>query len=353
VPFKLSVFGDQFMSGNENNWRGWPNGRTAIIAEVGINHGGDPGFAWEMIVSAHKNGADFVKIQSYVTESFLHPSLTYYSSTKSMELSLDTQVDLFKRAQTEGIELITTVYDFASLDVIKEFGLAAFKVASMDNDNIPLLRRLGELGVPLLVACGMLDFEEMQAVIDVIKQTGNEKIVLMHCVSDYPTQLKDLNLDMIPYMQRALDVPIGLSDHSLGLFSSYMASSWGVKVIEKHFTTDKLLSSEMPDADHDISIDPEELQDLRNFCEAVPLMKGTAPRRMTPGEIAGRTNWKRGIYARRDIEVGEELGIENTVFLRPVPEEGIRVAQWDSIHQKKVMKTIPKHMPITVGDIEL
>jgi N,N'-diacetyllegionaminate synthase len=340
------------MQGTDGTWRGWPESRTAIIAEIGINHGGDADLAWEMVLSAHESGADFVKLQSYVTEEFLHPALEYYSTTSTMELSLKTQQELFARSRSEGIELITTIYDVASLDVLDGSEPAAIKIASMDNDNLPLLREVGKLGHPILVACGMLGLDEMQSVVDAVGQTGNQRLVLLHCVSDYPTEPRDLHLSMLQCMKEGLGVPIGLSDHSLGLNSSFMAASMGVCVIEKHFTTDKGLVEKIPAADHDISIDPKELRALREFCEDVPIMKGHAPRELTPGEIQGRTNWKRGIYARRDITVGEELSTENVVFLRPVPAEGLPVSQWDSISGSKASEAIHKHEPITLRDIK-
>ena len=332
-------------------WKGWPSNRTALIAEVGMNHGGDGGLAWEMIRSAHENGADFVKLQSFITEEFFHPSLPYFSNTKSMELSFDTQKRLFSKSKEKGIRLITTPFDFKSVDMVEEFELPAYKIASMDNDNIPLLRYVAEKQRPVLVSCGMANLGEIEKVVNIMKQEGNDNLILVHCISDYPTKPKDLNLEMINLLKSTFKKPVGLSDHSVGLHSSYIAASLGVAVIEKHFTTDRTLHEKFPDADHNISLEPGEFKDLRQFCETVPVMMGGAPRLLTENEISGRHDLRRGFYSKRDITLGEKISLENTVLLRPV--SGIAANAWDFVCGKEVKKNIPKGNPIFYSDLGL
>lgn len=339
------------MSTDFKNWDGWPENRTAIIAEVGINHNGDKDLAWEMIQSAHANGADFVKLQSFVTEEFLHPSLSYYSSTKSMELSFEAQKELFSRAHEAEIKLMTTPYDFASVDLVEDFTPPAYKIASMDADNIPLIRYIAKKGRPVLVSCGMADINEIKRIVSIMEQTENDKLVLVHCVSDYPTRPEDMNLSTIQFLKETFGYLVGLSDHSIGLFSSYIAASLGVVVIEKHFTINRSLAEKFPDADHNISIEPKELRDLREFCEAVPIMMGKAPRPFTENETAGRQAFRRGLYARRDIIAGEKLSLENTAFLRPV--KGIKAGDWDDFIGREAKKKISKLQPIFLSDMRL
>ncbi len=331
------------------DWFGWPSGRTAIIAEVGINHGGDEVLAWEMIESAHENGADFVKLQSFVTKDLFHPSLSYYSNTKSSELSFDSQKRLFRKAKERRIKLITTPYDFASVDIADEFDPPAHKIASMDNDNISLIRYIAEKGRPVLISCGMTNLKEIQKFVEIMKQASNDKLVLLHCISDYPALPENLNLSMMSLLNKTFGCLVGLSDHSIGLFSTYIAISLGVAVIEKHFTTDKTLAERFPHADHGISVEPKELKKLRKFCELVPVMMGHAPRLLTKGEIAGLTAFKRGLYAKRDIRAGEKLSLENTAFLRPV--RGIKVGDWDLVCNKRIKGNISKYQPIFYSDL--
>jgi sialic acid synthase SpsE len=333
------------------HWPGWPDHRSAIIAEVGMNHGGDESLAWEMIQAAHENGADFVKLQTYSTERFFHPSLSYFGSSKKMELSSDSTARLFKKAKSIGAFLISTPFDIENVDLLETFAPPLYKVASMDNDNYPLIESISKKGRPLIISCGMASIEEIQRVVDVVKDTGNDQLILLHCVSDYPADPASLNLNMIPYLTDLTNVPIGFSDHAIGMHSSYLAVFLGAVVVEKHFTTDRKLESKIPDADHKISFEPSELKDLRVFCEAIPTMKGVAPRKISKGETSGRKNFRRGIFAKRHIKVGEPLTLENTIFLRPVG--GIPAGRWDQIEEKKAVRSINAMQPIQFSDLGL
>ena len=332
------------------HWPGWPDNRPAIIAEVGMNHGGDESLAWEMIQAAHENGADFVKLQTYSTERFFHPSLTYFDSTKSMELSCESTSELFINSEKKGIQLFTTPFDLESVDFIDKFSPKLYKVASMDNDNTPLIEHIAQKGKPIIVSCGMASFDEIYQVLETVKKTGNDQLVLLHCISDYPAKPESLNLEMIPYLKNKFNVPIGFSDHAIGLHSAFMAISMGALMVEKHFTTDRKLADQMPDADHDISIEPQELSELIAFAKDASLMKGKAPRQITSGEEEGRTAFRRGLYTRKAVKVGEKLSLENTVLLRPV--KGIAANQWKEVFGKSFLREIKAMEAINLSDLE-
>ena len=332
------------------NWPGWPDKRPAIIAEVGMNHGGNKNLAWEMVQAAHENGADFVKLQTYSTERFFHPSLSYFNSTKSMELTHEDTTELFANSKKNGIQLFTTPFDPESVDFIEVFGPKLYKIASMDNDNTPLIQFIAQKGRPVIVSCGMANLDEISQVVETVKMTGNERLILLHCVSDYPAKPESLNLKMIPYLKKQFNVPVGFSDHAIGLHSAYMAISIGAAIIEKHFTTDRKLSDQMPDADHEISIEPKELNELRAFCEAVPLMRGKAPRQITSGEKEGRTAFRRGLYTKKPVKAGEKVSLENTVLLRPV--KGIAANQWSDVCGKPFLREIGSMEAINISDLE-
>ena len=332
------------------HWPGWPDHRSAIIAEVGMNHGGDESLAWEMIQAAHENGADFVKLQTYSTERFFHPSLTYFDSTKSMELSCESTSELFINSEKKGIQLFTTLFDSESVDFIDKFSPKLYKVASMDNDNTPLIEHIAQKGKPIIVSCGMASFDEIYQVLETVKKTGNDQLVLFHCISDYPAKPESLNLEMIPYLKNKFNVPIGFSDHAIGLHSAFMAISMGALMVEKHFTTDRKLADQMPDADHDISIEPQELSELIAFAKDASLMRGKAPRQITSGEEEGRTAFRRGLYTRKAVKVGEKLSLENTVLLRPVT--GIAANQWTDVFGKSFLREIKAMEAINLSDLE-
>lgn len=325
------------------------NNRTAIIAEIGVNHGGDEKLAWKMIKSAHINGADFIKLQSFITENFFHPSVPYYLNTKKMELSIESQKRLFKKAKEKKIKLISTPYDFISVDMIEEFDHVAYKIASMDNDNIPLIEYIAKKNRYVIVSCGMTNLADIKKIVNIMKEQSNNKLILLHCISDYPTEQKNLNLSMIKFLKDTFGYPVGVSDHSIGLFSSYISASLGAVIIEKHFTTDKSLVKKIPNADHDISIVPSELRKLRKFCESVPIIIGK-PSFINNQDIQ-RKKWKRGLYAKRDIEIGEKLNLDNTILLRPV--EGIKAGEWNNVYNKEIKRKISKLQPIFFSDLRL
>lgn len=331
------------------SWPDWPSRRTAIIAEVGVNHGGDESLAWDMIVSAHENGADFVKLQSYTAESLIHPSMSYFKAAKSMELSFDVQDRLFRMAKKSGIVLITTPYDHRAADFVSQFDVACYKIASMDIDNYPLIRHIARYDKPVLVSTGMADMVEIEKILHILKEGRSDKFVLLHCVSEYPTKPENADLFMLGRLREELDCFIGLSDHSIGLECSKAAASFGVAVIEKHFTIDKSLAEKMPEADHDISMTPRELKELRSFCEAAPPLMEAFPRDRTKSSVVDRDKIRRGIYALKSIAAGERLSLDNVIFLRPVAS--IKAGEWGSIAGKIALRDIEKYDPIRREDL--
>lgn len=332
-------------------WPGWPGDRTAVVAEVGLNHGGDAQLAWDLIQAAHESGADFVKLQTFHTDRLLHPSLDYYDKTSRLELSDDVQVSLFSRARDNGIALVTTPFDPESLELAEQFSPAFHKIASMDLDNLPLIECVAKTGRPVILSCGMSHLGEVETAVQVARESGNTRLVLLHCVSDYPADEEGLNLAMLSLFRDRFRLPVGLSDHTVGLNGALVAASLGAAVIEEHFTLNRRLAESIPDADHELSIEPDELRRLRDFCEAVPRLMGRAPRDLTENEEIGRRNYRRGAYADRNISKGEVLSLDNVTFLRPV--SGMPVGAWPDICGRKVLHAIDKGQPITGESVGL
>jgi N,N'-diacetyllegionaminate synthase len=331
-------------------WNGWPKNRPLLIAEIGVNHGNDLELAWDMICAAHESGADFVKLQSFITSEFLHPSLPYYEETALLELGPEQQSTLFQKANKAGINLISTPFDFQSADFLQQFDPIAYKVASMDHNNFPLLDRVCRKGRPVMVSCGMAHSEDIHTIVNLFTQAGNDQLILLHCVSDYPTAQDEMNLAAIEGMRQTFKVFTGLSDHSLGIAASIQAAALGAAVIEKHFTTDRRLQDKFPESDNEMSIMPDELKELRCYCEQFALMSGSYSRKLTKGEQLGRNNYRRGIYAKREIKAGEILTEEKVAFLRP--ESKLSVADWPSIKGKRIFVDVPHLSSIKIGDFE-
>lgn len=297
-----------------------PRRRATIIAEVGLNHGGDPDLAWEMIESAWEHGADLVKLQSFASGGLLHPSLPYAADMEGMMLSMRQHEDLFERAARRGIRLMTTPFDAAMLALCVRHRVPAVKVASMDLDNTAHLRAVASSGLPVLVSCGMGCHADIEAALVTLREAGCTDVTLLHCISDYPARLEDMQLAEIPRLAARFGVPVGLSDHSLGLEASCMALALGASVIERHFTTDPALAERIPGADHDISITPRQLRELRLAAERTALALGGAERTLAPQEVEGRTASRRGLYARTRLAAGHILREEDVTALRPVAE---------------------------------
>ncbi|MCD4729541.1 MAG: N-acetylneuraminate synthase family protein [Bacteroidales bacterium] len=323
--------------------------RPLIIAEVGVNHNGDLSLAKEMISSASKSGADFVKLQSFVMEEFFSPTLDYYTETETFSLGFNEQTELFEYASRENILLITTPFDIKSVDFIDQFNVPAYKIASMDCNNYPLIRHIASKKKYIFLSTGMADIEEIGNAINVCKEEGNEDIILLHCVSNYPTDYRDLNLNFMLKMHDLFGFSVGLSDHTLGVENAMVAASLGAKIIEKHFTTDPDMDKEYPGADHDIAITPSELKQLSVFCDKIPLIMGNSDRVFSENENNGRQKMRRSWYARKNIFPGEVFSMSNMVALRPV--RGISVADEKKIIGKKATNSILKGLPIQFTDI--
>ncbi|RJQ28970.1 NeuB family protein [Candidatus Parcubacteria bacterium] len=332
-------------------WAGWPGDRPAVVAEVGFNHGGNEDLAWEMIVSAHEAGADFVKLQTFKVADFIHPSLDCYQNVQTMELCNGANERLFVKAAKKGIHLFSTPFDKASADLLESFNVPAYKIASMDNDHFALLFHVARKEKPVLVSLGMAGIEVAKSVIQTVRKAGNSKILLLHCISDYPAKLEDMHLAAIAGIRNDLNVFSGLSDHSEGIRAALAAAALGAAVIEKHFTTDRKLAQTIPDADNDISIEPSELKELVKFCKSLPIMIGTWPRPLTRGEQIGVTDFKRGVYAARDIAAGEIVDSDAVCFLRPV--KGIPAGQWPRYAGCCAKQSIKAMEPIRSEDLSI
>lgn len=322
---------------------------ASVIAEVGVNHNGDVELAIEMITAAHEAGADYVKLQSFVMEEFFSPELEYYAETESFALSPAEQERLFSFAKESGIALITTPFDYKSLDFLDRFDLPAYKVASMDCDNYPLIRAVAEKGKRIFLSTGMAEIGEIEKALETVFSAGNSDVVLLHCVSAYPTPPAEINLSFMLKLMRVFDIPVGLSDHSIGLQSAFMAASLGVVAIEKHFTTDRRYAETYPGADHDISLLPEDLRQLVQFCRQVPVIMGSDRRLFSQSEQNGRIGMRRSWYARKRIEPGETFTPENIVALRPV--SGVPAGMSDLVIGKKACRVVKGGQPIHFQDI--
>jgi len=243
-----------------------------IIAEAGVNHNGDIELAKKLVEEAKRSGADAVKFQTWITDEILIKNVekpnyqkkttdaeeSQYDMIKKLELSFEETEEIAKYAKELGIVFISTPEGKSCIDLLSELGVPAFKVGSPDMDNFPLLDYLATKRKPIILSTGMSTLEEVKESVEFLKAKECHQVVLLHCTTNYPTSLEDVNLREMLTLKREFGLPVGYSDHTDGIGVSIAAAYLGAVIIEKHFTLDKSL----PGPDHKASLEPEELKRL-------------------------------------------------------------------------------------------
>ena len=307
-----------------------------IIAEAGVNHNGSLRLAKELVDAAAEAGADAVKFQTFKADALVAagaPTAEYQrAKTKTqtqsellekLELGADDFRSIAAHAADKGILFLSTAFDSGSLLLLKKLGVPAFKVPSGELTNHPFLAEIARIGQPLLVSTGMADIGEVEDAIAVIRAEGNDDIVLLHCVSEYPAAPESINLRAMETMRSAFGYPVGYSDHSLGIEVPLAAATLGAAVIEKHLTTDR----ELPGPDHAASLEPREFGDLVRGVRAVQSALGSGIKLPTPGEKKIAAAVRRSLVTKRSLAKGERLAAGDVTPLRPgtgIPPSALR-----------------------------
>ncbi len=331
-----------------------------VIAEAGVNHNGDIEIAKRLVDVAADAGADAVKFQTFKAELVVSagaPMAEYQRETvgdaqsqiamlRPLELSREEHVELAEHCTQRGILFLSSPFDEGSVDMLDEMGMPVFKVASGEINNWPLLRRIAGKGKPIIMSTGMADMGEVAAALRMIRDAGNEEVVLLHCVSNYPADPADANLRAMGAMEAAFNVPIGYSDHTEGVDVSLAAVALGACVIEKHFTLDK----GMPGPDHAMSIDPQELKQLVDGVRTVTAALGSGTKETRPSEFIMRDIVRRSIVPTRDLEVGDVLDASLLKTVRP--GTGLPPEMLDQVIGKRIKRRIPADQMLTLEDIE-
>lgn len=230
---------------------------TFIIAEIGINHGGKLEVAKELIVAASKCGVDAVKFQTYKTEERVSHNSPFFDLLKNCELNREGHQELIKVAQKHNVIFFSTPFDEESIKLLIDLGVPAIKIASFDIVNLKLLRKTVTVGLPLIVSTGMANKYEVDKAVELFEENG-VAYCLLHCISAYPTNAEDANLNVIKTLKKNYNCPIGYSDHTLGIRIPVLAVATGAVIIEKHFTLDK----DWEGPDHKMSADPNDMKKM-------------------------------------------------------------------------------------------
>ena len=319
-----------------------------ILAEIGINHGGDISLAKEMIDAAAICGADGVKFQSFKAGDLVdkHASPEYYKLFKSVELSKADHLRLFSHCKLRDLNFLSTPFDNKMVDMLLDLGVKAVKVASGDLTHHPLLRYIGSKKIPVILSTGMSYLSEVDEARRILYESGCPSMVLLHCVSRYPAKAENLNLHGMVKLKDAFDEVVGFSDHSEGVMAAQAAVAMGAKFIEKHFTLDKTLGG----PDHALSADPGEFLELVESIRFIEKAMGAKLKEPTSEELRDRALGRRGCYASKNLKRGEKLTSSKVKFTRP--EGTIPSSDWINIEGRKLRKTVKKGKPFDWGMLE-
>ena len=314
-----------------------------VIAEGGINHNGDVETAKRQVMSAVEAGADAIKFQKIDADKFVstidHPD--HYDFFKRVELSEDDFTDLSILARKMDIDFLCSVFDPDGVDLMEDLGVPAFKVASGELTNHPLLRKIADTGKPIILSTGMASISEIAESIECIYESGNEQLVLLHCVSTYPAPVDVLNLRSIRYLADIFQVPVGFSDHSLDIVLPSVSVALGAKIVEKHFTLDR----GQPNPDAELSLEPEELRMMIDNIRRTEKALGTYGKQVTDSEQELKKVARKSIVASTNIDVGEILTKEMVTLKRPA--KGIHPKFFDIIEGFEAKDKIKQDEVIT------
>ena len=330
-----------------------------IIAEAGVNHNGDVNLAKKLIDLAKKAGADAVKFQTFRAEDVVSRNAekaeyqkettgvdeSQFEMIKKLELADSDFADLSACAHEQGVVFLSTPFDRSSVDLLDELGVPAFKIPSGEITNLPLLRQIARKQKPIILSTGMATLGEIEEALEAIKQAGEEQIIVLHCTTSYPAKVEDVNLKAMETLSKAFKLPVGLSDHTLGITIAIAAVALGACLVEKHFTLDKGL----PGPDHQASLEPEEFKQMVRAIRDVEKAMGDGLKRPTAVEEENKMVVRRSIFARIDIPEGTILTEEMLDFKRPAG--GIDPRHVDMIIGRKTRAHIDSDELITIGKL--
>jgi N,N'-diacetyllegionaminate synthase len=314
---------------------------TLIIAEAGVNHNGDVATACALVDAAVAAAADVVKFQTFRADRLATSAArkAAYQERQTgaagaqrdmlarLELDAAAHAAILAHCQTRGIEFLSTAFDDESLDLLLSLNMARYKVPSGEITNLPMLRRVGALGRPVILSTGMATLGDIEAAIAALLAAGTSRdaLTVLQCTTDYPASLDDVNLRAMRAIGEAFGVAVGFSDHTPGIEASVAAVALGATVIEKHLTLD--VTAEGPD--HAASLEPDEFRALVSAIRNVERAMGSGLKAPTPREAANRIPARKSIVAARDIAAGTVFTTDDLAVKRP--GNGLSPMRWDEV----------------------
>ncbi len=332
-----------------------------IIAEAGVNHNGDLSFAKKLIDAAVEAGADAVKFQTFDPDTLVTKNAAkadYQNKNEQMKGGEETQYEMLKRlmlkradhptlkkyAEQKGIIFLSTPFSLSDAEFLRDLGVLALKIGSSDTNNIPYLRTIARWGLPLILSTGMSDLALIKESVETIRKAGNEDLVVLHCTTNYPAPMNEVNLRAMPLLQKELDLPVGFSDHTKGVTAAALAVALGASVIEKHLTLD----NEMEGPDHKASLDPVAFKTLVTAIRDAELALGTGKKELFTSEREIATIARKSVVTSQSIKKGELFTEENLTTKRP--GTGLPPKDLDRVVGKRATRAIPTDTLITKDD---
>ncbi|WP_025774183.1 N-acetylneuraminate synthase [Neomoorella thermoacetica] len=323
--------------------------RVFIIAEAGVNHNGDLELAKKLVDAAAEAGADAVKFQTFKAEEVATPGAeraqyqkdnmpekneSQLEMIKRLELSYVQFRELYEYCRQKEIIFISSPFDMESVDFLVELGVPYFKIPSGEITNYPFLRRIAGKKRPVILSTGMATLGEVEGALRVLREAGASDITLLHCTTSYPAPPEEVNLRAMLTMKHAFALPVGYSDHTMGIAVPIAAAALGAEVIEKHLTLDRNL----PGPDHRASLEPGEFREMVAAIRQVEKSLGDGIKRPAPGELAVMPAARRSLVAARDIAAGEII-TESCLTARR-PGTGIPPNFWDVVVGRQARRDI-------------
>ncbi|WKK80830.2 N-acetylneuraminate synthase [Marivirga arenosa] len=337
--------------------------RTIIIAEAGVNHNGDFEKAKQLVEVAAKAGADFVKFQTFKADKIVSKEAkkadyqsrnindgddSQYNMLKKLEMSEQWHFDLIEYAEKLGIKFLSTGFDEESVDFLDSLKPALYKIPSGEITNKPYIEHIASKKKPIVLSTGMATIDEIKDAVETIERIGVKRkdITVLHCNTEYPTPMEDVNLKAMLHIQKELGVEIGYSDHTLGIEVPTAAVALGAKVIEKHFTLDRNL----PGPDHKASLEPDELVSMVKAIRNIEIaIAGSGIKEVSKSEVTNKKLGRKSIHIKNYIRKDQHLTEDDLIMLRP--GDGISPMELESIIGKRARKALDPGAKLSYSDL--
>lgn len=315
---------------------------TIIIAELGVNHNGSMEMAKQLIDRAVEAGVDYIKFQTFKSENIVTKTAkqadyqkknmgnlddSQYNMLNKLELSEEQHYELIEYCKEKGIKFFSTAFDMDSIDFLASLNLGLWKIPSGELTNYPYVKKIASFGEPVILSTGMSSIEEINDTVNLLVNSGlpKAKITILHCNTEYPTPMCDVNLLAMNGIKKQFQTEVGYSDHTVGIEVPIAAVALGAKVIEKHFTLDRNL----PGPDHKASLEPDELKAMVSAIRNIEQALGSEEKKVSSSEMKNKAVARKSIVAVTNIKAGEVFTEDNLTVKRP--GTGISPMKWESV----------------------